>query len=80
MENRLSRRKFLNTAAAAAALAAIPFNYGFTRISAAAKDAKPNSNSGVFRWVPLLIAGAVCRQLPKILLVIVCWQVSAIWN
>jgi len=46
MENRLSRRKFLNTAAASAALAAIPFNYGFRSISAAVKDSKPNSKFG----------------------------------
>jgi len=46
MEKKLSRRKFLNTAAATAALAAIPFNYGFRSISAAVKDAKPNSKFG----------------------------------
>ena len=46
MENRLSRRKFLNTAASLAALAAIPFNYGFRGVSAAAKATKPNSKFG----------------------------------
>lgn len=46
MENKLSRRKFLNTAIAAAALAAIPFNYGFKGFSTAVRDAKPNSKFG----------------------------------
>jgi len=46
MENKLSRRKFLNTAAAVAALSAIPFNYGFKSFSAAVNDAKPNSKFG----------------------------------
>ena len=46
MENKLSRRKFLNAAAAVAALSAIPFNYGFKGFSTDVKDAKPNSKFG----------------------------------
>lgn len=46
MKNKLSRRKFLNTAATVAALSAIPFNYGFKSFSAVVKDSKPNSKFG----------------------------------
>ncbi len=46
MESKLSRRRFLNTAATAAAIAAIPFNYGFKSFLVASNDAKPNSKFG----------------------------------
>jgi len=46
MDNKLSRRKFLGTAAAASALAVVPFNYGFSAISTSLTDAKPNSKFG----------------------------------
>ena len=46
MKNKLSRRKFLNTAASAAALSVIPFSYGFKSFLAPAVSAKPNSNFG----------------------------------
>jgi len=46
MENKLSRRKFLNSAAAVAALSVIPFNYGFKSVMDGAKAAKPNSKFG----------------------------------
>lgn len=46
MENKISRRKFLNTAATAAAIATIPFNYGFRNMSNGMLAAKPNSKFG----------------------------------
>jgi sugar phosphate isomerase/epimerase len=46
MENKFSRRRFLGTAAAASALAAMPFNYGFSAISNSLSGAKPNSKFG----------------------------------
>lgn len=46
MENKFSRRKFLGTAAAATAIAALPFNYGFASLSNVMKAAKPNSKFG----------------------------------
>jgi len=46
MENKISRRRFLNTAAVATALAAIPFNYGFSSVSSVLMGAKPNSKFG----------------------------------
>lgn len=42
MNDKISRRKFLNTTASVAALSAIPFNYGFKNLIAS--DQKPNSN------------------------------------
>ncbi|MDP2336099.1 MAG: sugar phosphate isomerase/epimerase [Bacteroidota bacterium] len=46
MENKLSRRKFLNSAAAVAALSVIPFNYGFKSFMAGSRTVKPNSKFG----------------------------------
>ncbi|MBV5312355.1 MAG: TIM barrel protein [Prolixibacteraceae bacterium] len=46
MENKLSRRKFLNTAAAATAMAALPFNYGFKSFASGVMGAKPDSKFG----------------------------------
>lgn len=46
MENKFTRRKFLNTAASVAALSAVPFNYGFKSFLAPAESKKPNSNFG----------------------------------
>lgn len=46
MENKFSRRKFLGTAATAAALSAIPFSYGFKSFTSGLTNVKPNSNFG----------------------------------
>jgi sugar phosphate isomerase/epimerase len=46
MENKISRRHFLNTAAVAAAIATVPFNYGFKSISSGMMAVKPNSKFG----------------------------------
>ncbi len=46
MENKITRRKFLNAAATVAAISAIPFNYGFRSLSTGAAAAKPNSKFG----------------------------------
>ena len=46
MKNDISRRKFLNTTAAAAAIAVIPLNYGFRSFSNSQTAAKPNSRFG----------------------------------
>ncbi len=46
MENKISRRKFLNAAASVAAITAIPFNYGFRSFSNGILAAKPNSKFG----------------------------------
>lgn len=46
MDNKLSRRKFLGTAATAAALSAIPFSYGFKSFTSGLMNAKPNSKFG----------------------------------
>ncbi len=46
MNNKLSRRKFLGTAATAAALSAIPFSYGFKSFTSGLMNAKPNSKFG----------------------------------
>ena len=46
MENKFSRRKFLNAAASVAALSVIPFNYGFKSFAGLPASAKPNSNFG----------------------------------
>lgn len=46
MENKFSRRKFLSTAAAATAVAALPFNYGFKSFAETLAAGKPNSKFG----------------------------------
>jgi len=46
MENKLSRRKFLSSAATVAAFSAIPISYGFKSWDLGLKDAKPNSKFG----------------------------------
>lgn len=46
MENKITRRKFLNAAATVAAISAIPFNYGFRSLSTGTAAVKPNSKFG----------------------------------